>query len=82
MSHWKLGLSIPRSYACRSRAKDLCPDLIVVPYMFDKYEETSEKVGPAASWPHLQCSSCGYSLEWRSAAASMRHIQKFPRWFV
>ena len=28
-----------------SRAKDLCPDLIVVPYMFDKYEETSEKVG-------------------------------------
>lgn len=31
----------------RSRAKDLCPDLIVVPYMFDKYEETSEKVGLA-----------------------------------
>ncbi len=28
-----------------SRAKDLCPDLIVVPYMFAAYEETSEKVG-------------------------------------
>ena len=29
----------------RSRAKELCPDLVVVPYMFDKYEEASEKVG-------------------------------------
>lgn len=33
---------------CCSRAKELCPHLIVVPYMFEKYEEASEKVSPAA----------------------------------
>lgn len=27
-----------------SRAKELCPHLIVVPYEFDKYEEASEQV--------------------------------------
>ena len=37
----------------RSRAKDLCPDLIVVPYMFDKYEETSEKVGTGCLRLHV-----------------------------
>jgi hypothetical protein len=27
-------------------AKRLCPNLLVVPYMFDKYERISEQVGP------------------------------------
>jgi len=28
-----------------AKAKELCPQLIVVPYEFDKYEEASEQVG-------------------------------------
>ncbi len=39
-----------RAYGIRAvmgigEARRLCPDLLVVPYMFDKYEEVSEQVG-------------------------------------
>lgn len=46
----------PRQPAChtmpaRSRAKELCPHLIVVPYMFEQYETVSEKVRRR----HMRC---------------------------
>lgn len=28
-----------------SEAKRLCPDMVVVPYLFDRYQEISEQVG-------------------------------------
>ncbi len=31
-----------------SEAKRLCPDIIVMPYMFEKYEAISEKVSRCA----------------------------------
>lgn len=74
-----------------SEAKELCPQLIVVPFMFEQYEATSEKVWPAwqrwrrcgeQRWWLEVCLSCP-AMEcawWSSTSRQQRRPPGLPGW--